>query len=116
VTNASTGRRVLLDENIDVRLATSITGHSVSTVRTEGWVGVWNGELLRRAEEAGFEVFVTADRNLQYQQALSKRAFGTVVLFPRRLKLEFLLALLPDLAEAVAVVGPGQVLHVHPQA
>ena len=73
-----------------------------------------NGELLRRAEAAGFEVFVTADRNLQYQQTLANRRFGTVVLFPTRLKLEFLLALLPAIQDAVSVVGPGQILHVHP--
>ena len=95
MSDPGSGRRVLLDENIDVRLAASIAGHSVSTVRDHGWVGVVNGELLRRAEEAGFEVFVTADRNLEYQQTLSKRAFGTVVLFPRRLKLEFLMLSFP---------------------
>jgi hypothetical protein len=105
---------VLLDENIDVRLASSITGHSVSTVRAEGWTGVLNGELLRRAEAAGFEVFVTADRNLEYQQTLANRSFGTVVLFPRRLKLEFLLVLLPALQDALSIARPGQILHVHP--
>jgi hypothetical protein len=64
-------RRVVLDENIDVRFAREIPHHDISTVRDEGWTGVANGKLLRLIEAAEFEVFVTADRNLEYQQTLS---------------------------------------------
>ncbi|HEX6746063.1 MAG TPA: hypothetical protein VF092_02025 [Longimicrobium sp.] len=105
---------MLLDENVHRKLARELPGHTVSTVAAEGWRSVLNGELLRRAEAAGFDVFVTADRNLEYQQSLSGRSFGTVVLFPFRLKLEYLLPLVPALREAVVSVTPGQVLHVRP--
>jgi hypothetical protein len=83
-------------------------------VRTQGWTGVVNGDLLRLGEGAGFEVFVTGDRNLEYQQTLSGRAFGVVVVFPRRLKMEYLLPLVPALNEAVASVQPGAIVHVRP--
>ncbi|HEX2209473.1 MAG TPA: DUF5615 family PIN-like protein [Longimicrobium sp.] len=55
-------RRVLLDENLPRQLAGELPRHDVATVRTQGWTGVVNGDLLRLAEEAGFEVFVTGDR------------------------------------------------------
>lgn len=107
-------RRVLLDENVPRQLARELPGHQVTTVAAEGWSGVLNGELLRRAEAAGFEVFVTADRNLECQQTLTGRAFGVVVLFPRRLKLEHLLPLAPALRDVVGSVDAGRIVHVHP--
>ena len=60
--------RVLLDENLDWRLRRSFdAGHEVVTVRYRGWSGKTNGELLRAAA-AEFDVFVTLDLNLEYQQ------------------------------------------------
>ncbi len=109
-------RRVLLDENLPRQLADELADHQTSTVAQAGWKGVVNGELLRRAEAAGFEVLVTADRNRQHQQTLAGRAFGVVVVWPRRLKMEFLIPLAPALRDAVATVEAGQVLHVHPPA
>lgn len=105
---------MLLDENLPRQLAREIPGHEVRTVRSEGWSGVLNGELLGHAEIAGFEVFVTADRNLEHQQVLAGRSLGIVVLVTPRLKLEHLLPLVPELQEAVETVRPGQVLHVGP--
>jgi hypothetical protein len=81
-------RRVLLDENLPRQLAAELPDHGVSTVAEQCWRGILNGELLRRAESAGFEVFVTGDRNLEYQQTLVGRSFGVAVVFPRRLKME----------------------------
>ncbi|HEU4885534.1 MAG TPA: DUF5615 family PIN-like protein [Longimicrobium sp.] len=107
-------RRVLLDENLPRQLAAELPDHDVSTVAEQGWRGVLNGELLRRAESAGFEVFVTGDRNLEYQQTLVGRGFGVVVIFPRRLKMEYLVPLVPTLRMAVASVEPGHVVHVRP--
>ena len=61
--------RVLLDECVDSRLAQHIRGHSVSTVAERGWGGISNGELLALAQTE-FDVFVTVDRNLSFQQHL----------------------------------------------
>ena len=62
--------RVLLDEQLPRHLAREIGGHDVSTVQQRGWAGLKNGELLRVAADAGFEVLVTADRNLQFSENL----------------------------------------------
>ena len=64
--------RILLDESLPHELRDDLPGHAVKTVTEAGWTGVRNGELLRRAAES-FDVFVTADQNLQYQQNLADR-------------------------------------------
>ena len=61
--------RVLLDECVDRRLARYIAGHDVKTARKMGWTTIKNGELLALASQA-FDVFVTVDRNLSFQQDL----------------------------------------------
>ena len=63
--------RLLLDECIDRRLAREIEGHGVVTVPQAGWEGIRNGELLRLAQEQ-FDVFITVDRNLSFQQHLPR--------------------------------------------
>lgn len=57
--------RVLLDESLPRPLANELTGHTVRTVRQQGWMSLKNGELLRRSQAEGFDVFVTADQNLE---------------------------------------------------
>ncbi|WP_411279443.1 hypothetical protein [Gemmatimonas sp.] len=54
--------------------------HSVETAHERGWASLRNGDLLRAAEDAGFEVMITTDQNLQYQQNLTERRIGIVVL------------------------------------
>ena len=60
--------RILLDECLLRRLRRGLTGHDVRTVQEIGWAGTKNGVLLRRAVDGGFEVFITVDRSLEYQQ------------------------------------------------
>ena len=62
---------ILLDEDLPRRLRRQFPGHQVRTVQQQGWGGVGNGELLRRAADAGFEILLTADQNLMYQQNLA---------------------------------------------
>ncbi|HET7232699.1 MAG TPA: DUF5615 family PIN-like protein [Longimicrobium sp.] len=109
---AAAGRRVLLDEMLPRLLATELPDHQVSTVAREGWTGVLNGELLRRAKSAGFEVFLTADRNMEHQQRLTGRRFGVVVIVAGGTKLDQLRPLGAALRQAVAEVGPGEVRYV----
>ena len=60
--------RVLLDECLPRRLKKFFKDHEVKTVPEAGWAGIKNGELLKRAASQ-FDVFITADRNLSYQQS-----------------------------------------------
>lgn len=72
--------RILFDEQLPRQLVPYLVGHDVRTVQEKSWAGLKNGELLTRAEAAGFSVFVTGDQNLQFQQNISKRSLGVVVL------------------------------------
>jgi hypothetical protein len=71
---------VLFDHGTPAGLARALTGHSVSTAQARGWDRLANGELLSQAEAAGFEVMVTTDRRIRYQQNLSGRLIALVVL------------------------------------
>jgi hypothetical protein len=71
---------VLFDNNTPRPLARYLSSHTVTESRERGWGKLENGALLEAAEKAGFEVFVTADRNLSYQQNLSGRKIAIVVL------------------------------------
>ena len=73
--------RVLLDESLPRQLARELTEHDVRTVPEQGWAGLRNSELLRRAVEEGFEVFLTADQNLEYQQNPRPRCRGRDVAY-----------------------------------
>jgi len=106
------GRFVLLDEMLPRLLSRELPGHRVTTVTAQGWKGILNGELLSLAETAGVEVFLTADRKMEYQQRLAGRSFGVVVIAAGGTKLADLHAVADALREAVATVAPGQVLHI----
>jgi hypothetical protein len=60
--------KVLLDENLDHRLRRHLPGHEVFTVSYQGWDGLGNGKLLQAAEDATFDVLVTGDPTLRYEQ------------------------------------------------
>ena len=58
----------------------SLVNHEVSTAHEQGWSQLQNGELIAAAEDSGFEIFVTTDKNLKYQQNLAGRSMAIVVL------------------------------------
>ncbi len=88
--------RILLDESLPHDLAALIAGHEVSTVRTEGWASIKNGELLALAA-AKFDAFITADRSLEFQQNLATLPIAMVLLVARKNRLQDLEPLLPEL-------------------
>ena len=88
--------RILLDESLPRSLREELPGHSVRTVAEAGWSAVENGELLRIA--AGqFDVFLTADQNIQFQQNLSALPLAVVVLAAPTNRIEDLRPLIPEL-------------------
>ena len=72
--------RILFDQGTPVPLRQYLTEHSVTTAYEEGWSNLSNGDLLKSAEDKGYQIFVTTDRNLRYQQNLSDRQIAIVVL------------------------------------
>ena len=72
--------RILFDQGTPVPLRRYLTEHSVTTAYEEGWSNLSNGDLLKSAEDKGYQIFVTTDRNLRYQQNLSDRQIAIVVL------------------------------------
>jgi len=98
--------RILLDECVDWRLARDIIGHDVKTARQMGWTTIKNGELLTLAA-SHFDVFVTADRNLSFQQKLASYSIAVIILRAKTNRLSDLRPLTPKLLAAVEVAQPG---------
>ena len=101
---------VLLDNNAPRGLARALTGHTVTEARERGWAALKNGDLLNFAEEAGFDVIVTSDKSIRYQQNLKGRKIALVVLSvgrwgPVRRRLA-------EIAAAVGAAMPGSYVEV----
>jgi len=104
--------KILLDEGLPTRLRHLFAGHDVATVRWIGWASTQNGELLDLAESTGFEVFLTGDQNLPYQQNLRQRKIGIVILATKDLQLDTLESAKEAILDAVGSVQSGEVLYV----
>jgi hypothetical protein len=108
----STRRRVLCDESVPHDIAAAIVGHEVATVQGLGWAGAKNGALLRAAREAGYEVLVTVDRNLEYQQNISASGLALFVLQARSSRVADLRPAVAALLAALPAAAAGAVTHV----
>lgn len=97
--------RLLLDECVPARLRKALPSHHVSTVVREGWSGVKNGNLLALAA-SNFDVLITVDKNLPYQQNVSILPVAVVVLDAMSNELHHLLPLLPALEIALSSLLP----------
>jgi len=76
---------ILFDNSTPRGIARSLHGHLVTEARERGWDRLSNGELLKAAEQAGFDVLLTPDQNMRYQQNLTGRRIAIVVLGKRTL-------------------------------
>ena len=104
--------KVLIDEGLPQQLRHKLVGHGAATVGYMGWRGTENGDLLDLAEAQGFDVFLTGDQNLPYQQNIGKRKIGVVVLATVDLQLETLEMAMPSILDALTSVHPGTILYV----
>jgi len=102
--------RVLFDNGTPRGVAAALSEHVVIEARTHGWDTLRNGELLDAAESAGYEVFVTTDRNLRYQQNLTRRRIAIIALSVGRWRL--IRNKLPEIAAAVLAAEPGSFTEV----
>jgi hypothetical protein len=103
--------RVLLDNCVPWRLAKSIPGHDVASVIHLGWAALTNGKLLD-AMAGEFDVLVTVDKGIQYQQRLDDRPVALVLLRAPSNRLPDLLPLLPALLQVLSEVKPGEVREI----
>lgn len=103
--------KILLDECVDWRLAHEITGHQVKTAHEMGWDTIKNGELLALAEK-DFDIFLTVDRNLSFQQHLPKFVIAVIVLRAVSNRLSDLKPVVPKLLESIPGVERGTVTYV----
>ena len=103
--------KVLVDECVDWRLSRDIVGHDVKTARQMGWSTIRNGELLASAAKE-FDVFVTVDRNLSFQQNLPAFSIAVIVLRAKSNRLSDLRPLVPELLASIPTAKPGAVTYV----
>ena len=98
--------KVLLDECVPRKLRRELPEHEVFTVTGRGWSGIKNGKLLALAE-AEFDVFLTVDQNLKYQQNLKAFNIAVILLVARNNRLKTLLPLMPETREALDNIKAG---------
>jgi hypothetical protein len=96
---------VLFDQGTPIGIRDSLLGHTVRTAAEQGWSTFLNGQLLHAAERAGFDVLLTTDTNLPFQQNLEGRRLAVVILNRNRWK--FIRRVLREIAAAVLAAKPG---------
>ncbi len=103
--------KVLLDECVTRYLKRDFTGHEVLTVAEAGFKGLKNGRLLQAAS-AQFDVLITVDQNLQYQQNPKTFTIAIVMLKAQRSTYAMLKPLMPQVLEMLEMINPGEVIVV----
>jgi hypothetical protein len=105
--------RILIDECLNWRLSRALTGHYAVSAQKKGWGGIKNGALLTLAEKE-FDVFITGDRNLSFQQAVGKFDIAIIVLHSPSTQLHHTLPLMSKVLTALPSIKPGEVVNVYP--
>jgi hypothetical protein len=103
--------RILLDESVPRRLGSELAGHETQTVQKRGWAGLENGALLRSASQE-FDVFLTADTNLEFQQNTAAVPIAIIVLIAVNNRIESLRPLIPRVLEIPGTIRPGELVRV----
>ena len=104
--------RILIDECLNWRLGRALTGHYAVSAQRMGWSGIQNGELLALAVQHQFDVFLTGDRNLSFQQNTTQFRIAVVVLEARGIQLHHTLPLMPKVLALLPSLAPGQVVKI----
>lgn len=107
--------RILIDECLDWRLCRALAEHHCVSVRQMNWTGLTNGILLQKAQHE-FDVFLTGDTNLSFQQNLTNFRIAVVVLEARSTRLIDTAKLMPTVLKILATIQEGQVVRVGPTA
>lgn len=103
--------KVLLDECVPRKLKRELANHEVVTVTERGWSGFENGELLGLAATE-FDVFLTVDQNLSFQQNLTNFNIGIILMVARNNRLKTLLPLMSEVRAAIEEVKAGEIVRI----
>ena len=104
--------KVLLDESFPRRFKRSVAGHECLTVPEVGLAGKKNGELLSLAESVGFDIFVTLDKGIEYEQNLGGRTIAVVILRAKSNRLADLLPYAQACREVIATIKRGEIVRI----
>jgi predicted nuclease of predicted toxin-antitoxin system len=104
--------RILLDECLPLDFRHSFPGHDVHTTQWAGLKGKKNGELLRTAEVAGYEVLLTADQGIPHQQNLAGRRLSIITIRSKTNQIEDLLPFVDAILGALKTIMPGQIVPI----
>ena len=103
--------RILFDENVPRKFRSHLVGYSVATVQELGWSSLRNGDLLRQANER-FDVLLTVDKNLRYQQNFTGLSIAVLTVLVRFNKLLFLIPMVPRILKELNSLVPGQIISI----
>ena len=101
--------KILLDECLPLDFRHHFPGHEVHTAEWAELKGLKNGQLLREVESAGYDVFLTADQGIPYQQNLAHRKISVIVIGARTNQLEDLLPAVEAILAELKTIQPGRV-------
>lgn len=104
--------RILLDECVHERFRDYFPGHDCQTARYAGFAGLRNGALLSAAEDAGFEIVLSVDQGIAYQQNLAGRRIALLVICAKSIRLPDLLPFVPACLRCLATILPGQIVKI----
>jgi predicted nuclease of predicted toxin-antitoxin system len=104
--------KILLDECLPRDLRKYLVGHDCATVPEAGLAGRANGELLTLAERSGWQILITMDRGMPYQQNLAGRAISLAVIRAPSNRLPDLLPHVPKILAALPTLQPGKVMQI----
>ncbi len=105
-------RRVFLDENVDLILVSSLPDHHCESVRSRGWYGISNGELISKIE-VEFDVLISHDQGLEKQQNWKNRKLGLIIIMATSTSYDAYQHQVSRIQDAIAEIKNGQVIHVN---
>lgn len=102
--------KILLDEGVPDLIRKRLTNLTIATVQDLGWRGIRNGNLLDLMTGNGFEVLITTDKNIPYQQNLIKRNLSAIIIPSNRIRI--LKPLLPQIQTAIETIKLGEAIEI----
>lgn len=105
-------KKVLLDECIPRKFKSHLSGYDCVTVPEAGWAGKKNGELLDLAQNAGFQVFVSLDQGIEFQQNLTERNIAVILLRAKSNRLADLTPLAGKILMSLSSIEPGPLVRI----